>query len=96
MTSKHTPGPWTAEKDYESDWIINGANGSLLAIIEGWTDEIDKADAHLIAAAPEMYEALKALRVASGKLPADLKKCPEMVGCLIEADAAIAKAEGKP
>ena len=45
---KYTPGPWEIT---EQDIFGNGS------FICSWSGK--KADAHLIAAAPEMYEALK-------------------------------------
>ncbi len=46
-------------------------------------------------AALDLYEALKALRKAAGEIKADLKNHPQMLGCLIEADEALDRAEGK-
>ena len=67
--SKHTPGPW------EIDWYICRAGNEELwrvprSIGPVYTDHnhwagnyitADKADAHLIAAAPDLLEALKKL-----------------------------------
>ncbi|TIS78005.1 MAG: hypothetical protein E5W94_11455 [Mesorhizobium sp.] len=70
MTPKHTPGPWEAgsERGYAE---LNGVQirdrvGLVLAVAIGDVPELDsKANARLIAAAPELLAALKAVvRVA--------------------------------
>jgi len=57
----HTPGPW---EEYSGGETIHSAGGSLICIVcpEGHTlDSADRANAHLIAAAPELVEALEAV-----------------------------------
>lgn len=56
----HTPGPWSVEKDGSAEHrneanVINGADGTM--IVYG---QVNDADARLIAAAPELLEALQA------------------------------------
>ena len=61
---KHTPGPWRAN----SSWIESPQMALRVAVID-WpkrgrapkSENEAKANARLIAAAPEMYEALNAL-----------------------------------
>ena len=59
MKLKHTPGPWKAVKteDVESrlDILIQSEDN----IIIGWAYRDETENARLIAAAPEMLEALK-------------------------------------
>lgn len=50
--SKHTSGPWHVVR-YEHERFVNDANDELVAVVEG------EANANLIAAAPEMFEAIK-------------------------------------
>lgn len=68
MSTKHTPGPWSVEArnypigdtgDYDGCWQILSANAKR-PIVEIW-EEGDEPDANalLIAAAPELLEALK-------------------------------------
>lgn len=65
-TAKHTPGPWKAVPDRSRNlytWYVEGAKGVVpaiarLSLIDA-CEEIE-ANAHLIAAAPAMYEALQA------------------------------------
>lgn len=64
-TAKHTPGPWRA--DCRS--ILTGEGPSircLADVFSGATDSLEQANAncHLIAAAPELLSALRALLVA--------------------------------
>jgi len=80
--SKHTPGPWLAQGRYI------GVKGHMSYIGEcsdqngNWTNEpMAVANAHLIAAAPELLEALKDMGARYGLT--DLAR------------AAIAKAEGE-
>jgi hypothetical protein len=54
--SKHTPGPWTAEHGSDDYFYVATEDGVSFP-----RDE-QKANAHLIAAAPEMLEALKLVR----------------------------------
>lgn len=56
---KHTPGPWR-QRDDPADWLIEGADGALLA--KAYTNVMAAgANAQLIAAAPELAEALETL-----------------------------------
>ena len=54
----HTPGPWSV-----SGWsILEDTNGTLICEVLPWNEEgsaEDHANAHLIAAAPELLEALE-------------------------------------
>jgi len=76
MTAKHTPGPWIAHKKTSPDCsegthyitCANGALGYWRGHKQGHTDSswvLNKADARLIAAAPELLEALSEL-IAAG------------------------------
>lgn len=69
--AKHTPGPWNIISDRHGTFI-RGTDGSLInhmyhfnvtdSLMQGYTqaqrDERTQADAHLIAASPEMYALL--------------------------------------
>lgn len=91
---KYTPGPWTVEETDETYWIGTARANThkvgevIIGMDHGpYTDEAEArilANAHLIAAAPDLLEALQAIvrRVA-------------LVSPYYEmAQAAIAKAEG--
>ena len=96
---KHTPGPWeltTANADtYKSlNYGVKGPeiNGSLDFTIcdmcdDGYDDETQKANAHLIAAAPDLLEALENIVALSEG--SDRLDWPEY----IEAQKAIKKAK---
>lgn len=59
--AEHTPGFWEFDTKYEDYWVTYAAPPNdlgFIAHIEGTTEE-DKANAHLIAAAPELLEALE-------------------------------------
>ncbi|MDO4708233.1 MAG: hypothetical protein Q4B94_00150 [Pseudomonadota bacterium] len=89
--SKHTPGPWSARDIYVRD-----KNDTIVALMG---DEVEQslADARLIAAAPELLEALKEL------VAWDLESLPEEVSLgysgieqdIARAKAAIVKATGE-
>lgn len=95
--SAHTPGPWSAEKYLLDDDEPNGGSVCEINCIVGYVAEIvhgNEADARLIAAAPELLEALKGLM----NPPLDHTycfsgSCGECQECA--ARAAIAKAEGE-
>lgn len=56
--SKHTPGPWKVNKDYKGRTIID-CNDDNICIMDSLHEVDIKHNARLIAAAPEMLEALK-------------------------------------
>lgn len=59
MTTKHTPGPWTAGNGGPlKDWPEVSANGKVIARLFDLNTE---ADARLVAAAPELLAACSAL-----------------------------------
>jgi len=61
--SEHTPGPWAVGPDLEVVYEPNGCRVTYplsITSMKGRTDE-DRANARLIAAAPEMLESLKDL-----------------------------------
>lgn len=86
-----TPGPWSLHRRVKDDCLVH-ANGY------GVCDVRSEANAHLIAAAPELYEALVALRgygcpVCNGDCAS---ANPTVVGCpMQQASAALAKARGE-
>lgn len=91
MANTHTPGPWTVDFDAEgaedcfSVWYDVDGTGAEIAGRIG-----EEANAHLIAAAPEMLAALEDIvRYVS---PGDDIPFAAM---LEEARAAIAKAKGE-
>jgi len=94
MTAKHTPGPWAVRTIDQSLATVETQDGEYnictAAQLRGddWQTEHAerKANARLIAAAPELLEALQFVMTASG----------EQLGTAFEqAQAAIAKATGE-
>ena len=89
--SKHTPGPWVARPDPNAcqpdDWCV-GIGDSLANI-----DKVavcSERDAHLIAAAPDLLEALKS--IVKSLADQDDEGLIEHAQQMIDARAAIAKA----
>ena len=102
MTRKHTPGPWTTdEREHNDPYQHVRILGGSRAIAELWIDDApvpeynaeQYANARLIAAAPELLEALQILL----DCVTDIREinmedyCPNS---LLLARAAIAKATG--
>ncbi len=93
--SKRTPGPWIVSGNRDSDefTVIQETSGATICSIEqtfGFA-EADIANSRLIAAAPDLYEACKALRdylQAASVTSTDIKTLHANL------DAAIQKAEG--
>jgi hypothetical protein len=79
--SNYTPGPWSIRQ--EGVWSV-GTDHEMTALVYGYTETQEQANAHLIAAAPDLLEALKSA-IAS----------PVCGNWYEQAAAAIAKAEGR-
>lgn len=63
-TTKHTPGPWQADRTTCLDGVMICNESVDIAMVLGPSEELDEqtlADARLIAAAPEMLEALEVI-----------------------------------
>ena len=54
----YTKGKWKVLPEGK-EWIVDEEGFSIARIIDGKGKPFNKANAHLIAAAPDMYEALK-------------------------------------
>lgn len=91
MSTQHAPGPWHAFEGYDdADPQYTVESGVTIAYIrEGTFNPNPKATAHLMAAAPDLLEALKDLQAAIKS-----RGVISTVKALSKADAAIAKAEG--
>jgi len=87
LKTEYTPGPWTVE-EYDGDawWIDNKIcrEGICIAYI---TTNTEEGDANLIAAAPDLLEALEILCDSYGGIGIEKD--------LIGAYAIIAKAKGE-
>ena len=99
--SKHTPGPWRARNCQTAvlvDTICNG-DAMLIALVadndsQGDTDTERKMNnARLIAAAPQMLEALEKI-VGIGRQKGDATR-QHAVSCFLIAEAAIKAAKGE-
>lgn len=89
--TKFTPGPWAwGNEDWSDQWFLQP--GVLIIDYDGGgpsgSDEFDAANAHLIAAAPDLYAALNGLL---GLLDAGSLYEPQAYA----ARAALAKARGE-
>ncbi len=106
MTTKHTPGPWSVFGDTKDQPGIEGDDGTFSIIVYGEEDEADDcgvhghtneemwANARLIAAAPDLLEALKMLKEDYYNLAARVSIDGITGNLSVEmARAAIAKAE---
>lgn len=68
QSAAHTPSPWRTDPESEHQWVL-GADGGQVADCAIFlspefgqrTDAINQANARLIAAAPELYEAVAEL-----------------------------------
>jgi len=60
---KHTPGPWRHDYYGRYDDFIRDGEGNVIAHIGANRSNVEEntANARLIAAAPQMYEALRAM-----------------------------------
>lgn len=98
MTTKHTPGPWRVDTGQlvncgpTSRYLYVSAHGkSLCNFLHDHPSDSDVANFNLIAAAPELLEALKDARRYVADYACDNPNHPT----LAKVDAAIAKAEGE-
>lgn len=67
LTPKHTPGPWRALSAQPSQWpeyVIVGSNREYVASVQIRATNPAGDNARLIAAAPELLEALKRMHQA--------------------------------
>ena len=85
----HTPGPWRVEHDYKP-YVIGPNAGKSVCAITGTGAMLPEApdNARLIAASPDLLEALKGLLIS-----AEISLAPPHV--TQSARAAIAKATGE-
>lgn len=87
-----TPGPWSLRWERGGSAYIDARNGTVCEIEIGW-----RPDALLIAAAPDLFEALASVIAANDEfrraLPADWQSDPVNDAC-DAARAALSKAEG--
>ena len=93
--SKHTPGPWTASEGSPSDlWHVDMPDRQFSITVargdEDWDMSVEEvqANARLIAAAPDLLDALQALVAA---FDADLH---DLMIAKLAAQASIAQATG--
>ncbi len=100
MGTKHTTGPWVIDWNVSRLDIFGSDETTLVASLRRSPlsqsiDEAARSNARLIAAAPEMYEAIAAIATAMnlGYIPNEIlsEGSPILEGLR----AAIAKAEGK-
>lgn len=106
MESKHTPGPWTISQQVNKHgatvYTIGGDNNAPAGTVLPWpvaSDGIRRVeDAHLIAAAPDLLEAVRALFAECAMVHKHWgENCNQKAAsaAIESAKAAIAKAEGR-
>ena len=105
MSAKHTPGPWrvdidraiVADSQARGIWRTVVADLGLPTSPNGAQER--EANAHLIAAAPDLLEALEELVVTADNMRAWIERqaaaTPEDHAAIARARAAIAKAKGE-
>lgn len=93
MSSKHAPGPWAYQEDSDAyTHIVRGPGNRFICQLAQTPSAEIEANARLIAAAPELLEALKDL---IGWVPGGVHFHTDAPQKAVErASAAIAKATG--
>lgn len=92
--STHTPGPWTAD---EAWYLVEDANGTVIADADGGTDEEARANTRLVACAPELLHEIKiVLGDLEVNLATGLRPSPDVLAYRDRLKALIAKAIGQP
>ncbi|KAB2888967.1 MAG: hypothetical protein F9K35_19975 [Burkholderiaceae bacterium] len=93
MEAKHTPGPWELRNEFGMQGLVYPAGAeSPVAAVTGYYARCKQSEpnARLIAAAPELLEALASLCIQHSE--ADLREDPDLHAAVKRARAAIAKA----
>ena len=88
---KHTPGPWRITHTADDSTFIDTDTDDFIAQVRRTIPEYEE-NAHLIAAAPDLLEALQALFFANAETFSGL---PTYDPLWDKARTAIAKAEGR-
>lgn len=88
--ANHTPGPWELEDNHDGGFDLIASNKNWIATIHYGREE-DEHDARLIAAAPELLEALIQARAA---MPDKSFATDEAKAVIDLVNAAIDRAEG--
>lgn len=97
---KFTPGPWDASEhgdysDYDGECIVILGLDTRICVVQGSDDSETYHNAHLIAAAPELYEALQDMhktQLNNNKHDPDDYKNTEQY---LRVEAALAKSRGE-
>ena len=101
--SMHTPGPWQQGRYGPESFEVQGEHRTLAIVRPVFSDAVTLANARLIAAAPELLAALKAL-VRITPPGSDDSRCHAGIGAradcnrcsaIDKAEAVIARAEGR-
>ena len=102
VKTRFTPGPWFPQegsRDWDENRPIFGLGGvAFVASVQQWRDhpETRDANANLIAAAPDLYEALKAITDCYGVGWRDARAFLAAVhDFMVEGRTALSKARGE-
>ncbi|WP_265497267.1 hypothetical protein [Providencia rustigianii] len=99
MELKHTPAPWKYTIRNANEIMTTFHGVTIGDVYLDITTANQKADSHLIAAAPELLDALQKLvteyKFTRSQLNGDTDEELENVLCVINANKAIAKALGQ-
>lgn len=98
--SSHTPGPWAVSSRTDGNWWHIGAGNQAIAAVHAASKKRNEpyagmfeANAHLIAAAPDLLEEL-VITLGALKEVCDVRHAPLPESTIRRAEAAIAKAKG--
>lgn len=86
MENKHTPGPWLYVHGYIVEKMGNGEIYAIAKLLTAWDDDEAKANARLIAAAPETAKERDELKKENEELKSRIKELEDEVETLRQFD----------